>query len=60
MSEVPLCTTCEALILVPEADLISQKVLIKSLCRSQIPFRSINWFSILVIVKHRLTGLCGN
>ena len=39
--------------------LISQKVFIKSLCKSQFPRKSVNLFFILVIVKDKLTGLCG-
>ena len=40
--------------------LISQKVFITSLCKSQFPHKSVNLFFILVIVKDRLTDLSGN
>ena len=40
--------------------LISQKVFIKSFCKSQFPHKSVNLFFILVIIKDKLTNLCGN
>ena len=40
--------------------LISQKVFIKSFCRSQFPHKSVNSFLILVMIKDELTDLCGN
>ena len=41
-------------------DLISQKVLMKSFYKSRFPHKSVNLFSVLVIVKDDLTNLCGN
>jgi len=39
------------------ASLISQKVFLKSFCKSQFPHKSVNLFFILVIVKDKLTDL---
>ena len=39
---------------------ISQKVSIKSFCESQSPHKSVNLFFTLVIIKNKLTNLCGN
>ena len=39
---------------------ISHKVLIKSFCKSQFPHKSVNLFFILIIIKDKLTNLCGN
>ena len=41
-------------------DLISQKVFIKSFCKSQFPHKSVNLFFISVMIKDKLTDLCGN
>jgi len=40
--------------------LVSQKVFIKSFCKSQFPHKSVNLLFILVIIKDNLTDLCGN
>ena len=42
------------------ADFISQKLFIKSFCKSQFPHKSSNLFFILVIIKDTLTNLWGN
>ena len=42
------------------SDFISQKVFIKSVCTSQFPYKSVNLFFILAILKDQLTDLCGN
>ena len=42
------------------ADLISQKALRKSFCRSQFPHKSENLFFKLVMIKDQLTELCRN
>ena len=39
---------------------ISQKVFIKTFCKGQCPHKSVNSFLILVIIKDKLTDLCGN
>ena len=39
---------------------ISQKVLIKSCCRSQFPHKFVNFYFILSMMKDKLTDLCGN
>jgi len=40
--------------------IISQKVFIKSFCKSQFPYKSVYLFLILVIIKNKLMDLCGN
>ena len=40
--------------------LISQKLLTRSFCKSQLPHTSVNLFFTLVILKDKLTTLCGN
>ena len=40
--------------------LVSQKALIKSFCKSQLPHKFVNKFFILVIVQDQLTDQCGN
>ena len=40
-------------------EVISQKVLIKSFCKSQFPREFVNLFFILVIIKDNLTDLWG-
>ena len=40
-------------------ELISQKVFIKSFCKSQFPHKSINLFFIITNIKNELTGLRG-
>ena len=39
--------------------LVSQKVFIKSFCKSQFPHKSVNFIFILVIIKDDLANLCG-
>ena len=39
---------------------ISQKVFIKSFCKSQFPHKYVNLFFISVTTTDKLTGLCGN
>ena len=41
-------------------DLISQKVFIKSICKSRLPNRSVNLSFIITIAKNELTDLRGN
>ena len=41
-------------------DLISHKVFVKSFCKRQFPYKPINLFFILVIVKDKLTDLRGS
>ena len=36
---------------------ISQKVFVKSFCRSEFPHKSVNLFYVLVIIKDKLTDL---
>jgi hypothetical protein len=36
------------------------KWLIKSSCKSQFPYKSVNLFFVLVTIKDKLTDLCGN
>jgi len=40
-------------------NLISHKVFVKSFCKSQFPHKFVNFF-ILVIMKDKVTDLCGN
>ena len=40
--------------------LISQKGFIKSFCNSQFPHKSVNLSFISVMLKDKLTSLCGN
>ena len=40
--------------------LISQKMFIKSFCRSHFPHKSVNLFFISVMMKDELTSLCGD
>ena len=44
----------------PRPGLISQKVFIKSFRKSQFPDKSINLFFMLVMMKDKLTNVCGN
>jgi len=37
-----------------------QKGLMTSFCKGQIPHKSVNFFVILVMMKDKLTDLCGN
>ena len=39
---------------------ISHKVLLKSICKSQLPHKSVKLFFILVMVKDKLTDLLGS
>jgi len=43
-----------------ETDLISQKVSIKSLCKSQFPHKPVNLSSIITNKEDKLTDLCRN
>ena len=40
--------------------LVSQKVFVKSSCRSRFPHKSVNLFFILAIINKKLTDLWGN
>ena len=42
------------------SDLISQKMFIKSICKSQFPHKFVNLLSISVIKEAKLTDLCGD
>jgi len=39
---------------------ISHKVFLRAFCKSRLTHKSVNVFFILVIVKNKLTDLCGN
>ena len=39
---------------------ISHKVLLKSFCKSHFPHKSVNLLFVLVMIKIKLTDLCGN
>ena len=41
-------------------DIISQKVFLKSFCRSQLPDISVNLSFTITNMKNKLTNLCGN
>jgi len=41
-------------------ELISQKVFSMSFCKSPFPHKDVNLLCILVMIKHKLTDLCGN
>ena len=41
-------------------DIMSQKVFIKSFCKSQFPHKFVNLFFILVMMKDKLMDSCGN
>ena len=41
-------------------DFISQKVFIKSFCKSQFPHESANFSFTITNIKNKLTDLCGN
>jgi len=43
-----------------QLDVISHKVCLESSCKSQFPYKSVNLFIVLIIVKDRLTDLSGN
>ena len=43
-----------------DSGFISQRVFIKSFCKSPFPHKSVNLFFILVTIKDKLTNLCGN
>jgi len=45
---------------IKSSDFASHKVLTKSFCTSRFPHKSINLFSVLVMIKDKLTDLCGN
>ena len=45
---------------VPMSHFISQKVSIKSFCKSQFLHKSVNVCFILVMINDKLTDLCGN
>ena len=42
------------------SDVTSQKVSIKSFCKSRFPHKSVDIFFTLVTIKDKLTDLCGN
>ena len=44
----------------PATTLVSHKVLIQSICKSQFPHKFVNLFIILVIIEKELTILCVN
>jgi len=62
MSEVPLnrFVRRDTVFGLGDAELISQKEFMKLLCNRHIPYKSVNLFFMLVIVKDNLTNLCGN
>jgi hypothetical protein len=42
------------------ADFISLKVFLRSICKTQFPYKSVNLFFMSVIVKDKLTNLWGS
>ena len=44
----------------PATALISQKVFVGSFCKSQFRHKLDNFFFVIVIIKDKLTDLCGN
>ena len=43
-----------------QQDLISQKVFTKSICESKFPHKFVNLFFMSVVMKDKLTDLCGS
>ena len=41
-------------------EFMPQKLFVKSFCRSQLPYKSVNSSFIITNMKKRLTNLCGN